>query len=64
VRGQGLDALTDGVELHIDTGGRPFVNNASFGAYVAVVQRPEFRNDKIQTTLRQLPDLLLGHALV
>src|ERR1043166_9122986 len=31
-----LDALTDGVELHTDIGtvnGRPFVNNASFGAY-------------------------------
>jgi diacylglycerol kinase family enzyme len=60
-----LDALTDGVELHIDMGevnGRPFVNNASFGAYAEVVQSPEYRNDKTQTTLRKLPDLLLGHA--
>jgi diacylglycerol kinase family enzyme len=60
-----LDALTDGVELHIDMGtvnGRPFVNNASFGAYAAVVQSPEYRDDKTETTLRQLPDLLLGHT--
>ncbi len=60
-----LDALTDGVELHIDMGtvnGRPFVNNASFGAYATVVQSPDYRDDKTQTTLRLLPDLLLGHT--
>lgn len=60
-----LDALSDGVELHIDMGEvnrRPFVNNASFGAYAEVVQSPEYREDKAQTTLRRLPDLLLGHA--
>jgi diacylglycerol kinase family enzyme len=60
-----LDALTDGVELHIDIGdvnGRPFVNNASFGAYAEVVQSPEYRADKTQTALRRLPDLLAGHA--
>ena len=57
----GLDALTDGVELHIDLGsidGRTFVNNASFGAYAAVVQSPAYRDDKIRTTLDMLPDLL------
>jgi diacylglycerol kinase family enzyme len=60
-----LDALTDGVELHVDLGtvnGRPFVNTVSFGAYAAVVQSPEYRADKTQTALRQLPDLLLGHV--
>jgi diacylglycerol kinase family enzyme len=60
-----LEALTDGVELHVDMGtvnGRPFVNNASFGAYAEVVQSPEYRDDKAQTTLRLLPDLLLGHT--
>ena len=44
-----LDALVDGVELHVDLGfiaGRPFVNNASFGAYAAVVQSPAYRDDK------------------
>jgi hypothetical protein len=38
-----LDALRDGVELRVDLGfiaDRPFVNNASFGAYAAVVQSP------------------------
>jgi diacylglycerol kinase family enzyme len=58
-----LDALTDGVELRIDLGviaGRPFVNNASFGAYAAVVQSPAYRDDKARTTLDQLPGLLAG----
>ncbi len=49
-----LDALTDGVELRVDlgfAGGHPFVNNASFGAYAAVVQSPAYRDDKIGTIL-------------
>jgi len=56
-----LDALTDGVELRIDLGfinDRVFVNNASFGAYAAVVQSPAYRDDKVRTTLRMLPELL------
>ncbi|MDQ0758529.1 diacylglycerol/lipid kinase family protein [Streptomyces canus] len=56
-----LDALTDGVELRVDLGfaaDHPFVNNASFGAYAAVVQSPAYRDDKIGTTLELLPDLL------
>ncbi|WP_051827914.1 diacylglycerol/lipid kinase family protein [Streptomyces bicolor] len=56
-----LDALTDGVELRIDLGligGRVFVNNASFGVYAAVVQSPAYRDDKVQTILRELPELL------
>lgn len=56
-----LDALTDGVELRVDlgyAGGRPFVNNASFGAYAAIVQSPGYRDDKIGTSLELLPDLL------
>ncbi|MEU6541499.1 diacylglycerol kinase family protein [Streptomyces sp. NPDC047000] len=56
-----LDALTDGVELHVDLGfaaDRPFVNNASFGAYAAVVQSPGYRDDKVGTVLQMLPDLL------
>ncbi|MFI0511702.1 diacylglycerol/lipid kinase family protein [Streptomyces sp. WSLK1-5] len=56
-----LAALTDGVELSVDLGvinDRVFVNNASFGAYAAVVQSPAYRDDKVRTTLRLLPDLL------
>lgn len=56
-----LDALTDGVELRVDLGfadGRPFVNNASFGVYGAVVQSPGYRDDKVGTALELLPDLL------
>ena len=56
-----LDALRDGVELRVDLGdvnGRPFVNNVSLGAYAAIVQRPEYRDDKVRTTMNLLPDLL------
>jgi len=59
-----LDALTDGVELHVDLGvigGQTFVNNASFGAYAEVVQTPQYRGDKMGTTLELLPELLQGH---
>jgi diacylglycerol kinase family enzyme len=58
-----LDALSDGIELRIDLGqigGRTFVNNASFGAYAEIVRDPAYREDKVRSTLQQLPDLLLG----
>jgi diacylglycerol kinase family enzyme len=58
-----LDALTDGVEARVDLGevnGRPFVNNASFGAYAEIVESPAYRDDKRGTTLDTLPDLLRG----
>ncbi|WP_063753406.1 diacylglycerol kinase family protein [Streptomyces sp. NRRL S-87] len=56
-----LDALTDGVEMRTDlgrVGDHPFVNNASFGVYAEVVQSPAYRDDKLRTILRLLPDLL------
>jgi diacylglycerol kinase family enzyme len=56
-----LDALRDGVEARIDLGevnGRPFVNNASFGAYAEIVLNPAYRDDKARTALEALPDLL------
>ncbi|MFF4500002.1 diacylglycerol/lipid kinase family protein [Streptomyces sp. NPDC001401] len=59
-----LDALTDGVELRIDLGRigeRTFVNNVSFGAYAEVVQSPAYRDDKLHTILRMLPDVLTHH---
>lgn len=58
-----LDALHDGVEARIDLGminGRPFVNNASFGAYAEIVDDADYRDDKRGTTLATLPDLLSG----
>ena len=62
-----LAALTDdAVELRVDLGvigGRTFVNNASFGAYAAVVQSPAYRDDKTRTTLEILPDLLQGQRV-
>ncbi|NUR29087.1 MAG: diacylglycerol kinase [Catenulispora sp.] len=62
---QCLRALTDGVELRVDLGrvaGRTFVNNASFGVYAEIVQRPEYRDAKAATMLRELPDLLTGYS--
>jgi diacylglycerol kinase family enzyme len=59
-----LSALSDGVELLVDLGviaGQTFVNNASFGAYAEIVQTPAYRDDKLNTTLNLLPDLLQGH---
>ena len=60
-----LDALRDGVEARIDLGeinGRPFVNNASFGAYAEIVENPAYRDDKRGTALDTLPDLLVRPA--
>ncbi len=51
------------MELRVDlgfAGDQPFVNNASFGAYAAIVQSPAYRDDKIGTSLEMLPDLLTG----
>jgi diacylglycerol kinase family enzyme len=59
-----LGALSDGVELRVDLGeinGQVFVNNASFGAYAEIVETPAYRDDKLNTTLNTLPDLLQGH---
>jgi diacylglycerol kinase family enzyme len=58
-----LDALRGGVEARIDLGGingRPFVNNASFGAYAEIVDNPAYRDDKRGTTLDAMPELLSG----
>src|SRR6202043_248877 len=59
-----LDALRDGVELHVDLGvigGQTFAKKESFGAYAEVVETPAYRGDKLNTTLNLLPDLLQGH---
>lgn len=59
-----LQALTDGVELHVDlgyAGQRVFVNNVSFGAYAALVQDPAYRDDKLGTAVRILPEFLARH---
>jgi len=58
-----LDALRDGVEVRVDLGmieDRPFVNNASFGAYAEIVQSPQYRDHKEGTILSMLPGLLSG----
>ena len=56
-----LDAYGSAVERRVDlaeVGGRVFVNNASIGAYATVVQSDQYRDAKLATTVRLLPDLL------
>lgn len=56
-----LDAFTDAVERRIDlarVNDRVFVNNASLGVYAKVVQSEAYRDAKLETWTRMLPDLL------
>lgn len=56
-----LDAFADATERRIDlatVGDRVFVNNVSLGVYAKIVQSPEYRDAKRQTTAALLPDLL------
>jgi diacylglycerol kinase family enzyme len=56
-----LDAFTEGVERRIDlagVNGRVFVNNASLGVYAQVVQSNAYRDAKLATWRRMLPDML------
>ena len=56
-----LDAYRDGVDRTIDlaeVNGRVFVNNATLGLYAKIVQSPEYRDAKVQTSLEMLPELI------
>jgi diacylglycerol kinase family enzyme len=56
-----LDAFVDGYERRVDlatVNGRVFVNNVSLGLYAAIVQSDEYRDDKMGTAAKMLPDLL------
>ena len=56
-----LDAFTDGVERRVDlarVNDHVFVNNASLGVYAKVVQSEAYRDAKLETWTRMLPDLL------
>jgi len=56
-----LDACGDAFEQRIDLGdvnGRVFVNNVSLGLYATIVQSPEYRDAKRETTLAALPEML------
>src|SRR5574341_1144967 len=56
-----LDAFTDGVERRIDlarVNDHVFVNNASLGVYARVVQSDAYRDAKLETWVRLLPDML------
>ncbi len=56
-----LDAFLDGHERRVDlarVNGRVFVNNVSFGVYAAIVQSDEYRDAKLNTAAKMLPELL------
>jgi diacylglycerol kinase family enzyme len=56
-----LDAFGEAVERPMDRGevnGRVFVNNVSLGLYATIVQSPEYRDAKVDTTLAALPKVL------
>jgi diacylglycerol kinase family enzyme len=56
-----LDAFTDGVERRIDlavVNEHIFINNASLGVYAQVVQSETYRNAKLRTWRRMLPEIL------
>jgi diacylglycerol kinase family enzyme len=56
-----LDAFTDGMERRIDLASVndcPFVNNASLGVYAQVVQADAYRDAKLGTWRRMLPEML------
>jgi len=60
-----LGAFTDGIERRIDLASvndRVFVNNASLGVYAKVVQSDAYRDAKLETWSRLLPDLLGPHS--
>ena len=56
-----LDAFAHGIERQIDlarVNGRVFVNNASLGVYAKIVQSDSYRDAKVETIARMLPELL------
>jgi diacylglycerol kinase family enzyme len=56
-----LDAFVDGTERRVDLGlvnGGIFVNNVSLGIYAQIVQSEEYRDAKLRTMERKLPELL------
>ena len=56
-----LDAFVDGGERQVDlaeVNDRVFVNNVSLGLYADAVQRPGYREAKLQTLLDTVPDVL------
>lgn len=60
-----LDAFVHGSERRIDlasVNGRVFINNASFGIYARIIQSEEYRDAKVRTVARLLPDLMPPHG--
>jgi diacylglycerol kinase family enzyme len=56
-----LDAFTDGVERRVDLASlneRIFVNNASLGVYAQIVQSDAYRDAKLGTWKRMLPEIV------
>ena len=62
-----LDAFTDGIERRVDLASlneRIFVNNASLGVYAQVVQSDAYRDAKLGTWRRMLPEIVGRDSVV
>jgi len=62
---KGMLAFRDGVQRFIDygtVGERLFVNNVSMGVYGSIVQQQGYRDAKLDTARRMLPELLSHEA--
>ena len=60
-RGADVLGMAGGYERRVDlarVNGRVFVNNVSFGVYAAIVQSDEYRDAKLGTAAKMLPELL------
>ncbi len=56
-----LAAFIRGDEHRVDyatVNGRMFLNNVSLGVYAAAVEQPEYRDAKLETTLKLMPELV------
>ena len=49
---------TNARSTSVASNGRMFVNNVAMGVYGAVVRSPEYRDNKVRTTIRMLPGLI------
>jgi len=60
-----LTAFSDAIERRVDyatVGDRLFVNNVSLGIYATIVQDDDYRENKVDTTMTLLPEMLGSQA--
>jgi diacylglycerol kinase family enzyme len=58
---EGIIAFTEGIDRRIDyatVSGRVFINNVSLGVYATIVEQEDYRDAKLATSKKLLPELL------